>query len=950
MKIGPHEVLGEIGRGGIGIVFKARDPQGREVAIKLLQRLDGGRSQRFDRERRLLEALGEKDGFVPLLEAGESAQGPYLVMPFVPGGTLKRRLGRSSLDVEEAIALGIELSLALGRAHALGIVHRDLKPENVIFARDGSQDGDWGRALVLDLGLAKHFRKDAVTAASISLTKTGESMGTIAYMAPEQLADSKSVDPRADVFALGAILYECLAGGPAFEGETTLEVLAKIQTGSFAPLRSRCKEAPRWLAAVIERALAVDPARRYFDASALARALEARGAGSKRGLAVALGAAAVIVAGVAALGAVGIVKGGAPSEPLAPTGTRAPPPPVLAPPAPAPPAAAPPRALYEARTMRLASVWGSAAGRHGGMVLDLKASPDGRLVASSSMDGTVRVWDAEDLRPLHVFTGHGSPVTGVAFLPVQKRILSVGRDRTARVWDLESEKELLRLVGHEGEISGVAVTRDEKLALTAGKDKRIGMWDLASGKLVRWLAGHEEPVTSITLSPDEKTALSASEDGTLRLWDLETGGLVRTFAKQPAKLQCPRFTPDGTKAVCGAQDTVARLFDVASGELLRTFEGHTQWVVSVALSADGRHLLTGSFDQTMRIFSVETGATERVIPGDSGWVNRALWLPGEKRIVSGGNGATVHLWNADDGSELQPPSGHVGPCTCVALTADGRRALTGGYDRALRLWDTESGKEVGTLEGHGSWLRAVAISGDGRRALSSAMGGTRPPHSELMLWDVASGRGRPLQGQTLPVAALGLSPDGRRGVTAGFDETRGEAHAWSFDGEPVARRIPGASAGASSLAFASGGAGVFAGTTAGPQIWDLETLEAGPLQGSTRPITAIAADEDYSLAAEVEGNIIGWNRGDPTETIRLEGHRGGVVSLAIAQSRKLALSAGEDGTVRLWSIERSAEIDHLDLAARGDRPMAVAFFHDGSSFLVTTNTGLVARFEVRLPP
>src|SRR5579883_1275975 len=535
MRIGPYEVLDEIGRGGIGVVFGARAPDGRVVAIKLLQRQDGSKTQRFDRERRILEALSERDGFVPLIDSGESSQGPYLVMPFVEGGTLRRRLGRGPLGIDEAVALGIELATAIGRAHALGIVHRDLKPDNVIFERDGTLTREWGRALILDLGLAKHFEKGPSTG-SVSLSKTGESMGTVAYMAPEQAANTKGADARADVFSLGAILYECLVGDPAFEGETTLEVFGLIQSGNFTPLRKRCLAAPRWLAAVIERALAVSPDRRPADGVALARALATRGgAGSRR-------AGAVVAALALVAGGVVLAWRGLPRErTLTPAG---PPPPART----REPVAA--RALFETKGLELAATWGTYAGRHAGMVLDVEISPDATLVATSSMDGAIRIWDAEDLRPLHGFVGHdGKPVDSVAFVGGSKLLLSVGRDGTGRLWDVEREREVARLTGHRGEVRGLAVSRDGKVALTGARDGRIGVWELPAGKLVRWLEGHDGFVTSLPFSPDEKRALSAGFDGTLRLWDLESGKLLRTFDKQPKMLQSVSFSPDGSKAL-----------------------------------------------------------------------------------------------------------------------------------------------------------------------------------------------------------------------------------------------------------------------------------------------------------------------------------------------------------------------------------------------------------------
>jgi serine/threonine protein kinase len=180
MRIGPYEVVKEIGRGGAGIVLRARGPDGHERALKVLKDSSGQRLARFERERRLLSSLGESDGFVPLLDAGDSNHGPYIVMPFVPGGTLRDRL-RGPLGIAATEKLAREVAAAMARAHERGIVHRDLKPENILFAADG-------RALVADLGLAKHFDRDAPGAsASVSLSREGWLRGTAGYMSPEQI-------------------------------------------------------------------------------------------------------------------------------------------------------------------------------------------------------------------------------------------------------------------------------------------------------------------------------------------------------------------------------------------------------------------------------------------------------------------------------------------------------------------------------------------------------------------------------------------------------------------------------------------------------------------------------------------------------------------------------------------------------------------------------------------
>ncbi len=268
VKIAGHEVLGELGRGGMGVVYRVRSPDGREAALKLILGASEGTLARFERERRLLASLGEDQGFVGLLDARSSPEGAWLLMPLVPGGTLRKRLEAGPLGVEETIALGIQLATALGKAHERGIVHRDVKPENVLFAASG-------RPLVADLGLAKHFDRGAKGASqSLSLTQQGAYKGTAGYMAPEQLEDAKGVGPRADVFALGAVLHECLAGRPAFRGNDVLEVLAKLSAGAFEPLDR--PDAPRWLERVLMKALALDPEARFADGAGLARALLGR--------------------------------------------------------------------------------------------------------------------------------------------------------------------------------------------------------------------------------------------------------------------------------------------------------------------------------------------------------------------------------------------------------------------------------------------------------------------------------------------------------------------------------------------------------------------------------------------------------------------------------------------------------------------------------------------------
>ncbi len=297
MRFGAYEVEATLGAGGAGTVYRARAAGGEPVAIKALRRRGEDSLRRFERELRLQAQLGAETGFVPVIETGVQSGTPFLVMPLLAGGTLRDRLRRGPLGVAETASLGVALARALGRAHALGIVHRDVKPENVLF------DAPGGRAFIADLGLAKHFDDSAPGASgSVSLSTQGGLVGTAGYMAPEQAGGAKEVGPPADVFALGAVLYECLAGEPAFHGETVIEVLAAVCRSKPRPVARIRRDVPAGLLRAIEGALEPDPRARLADGRALAAALDAAPARrSRAGPALLLLVTAAVVVGAVAL-------------------------------------------------------------------------------------------------------------------------------------------------------------------------------------------------------------------------------------------------------------------------------------------------------------------------------------------------------------------------------------------------------------------------------------------------------------------------------------------------------------------------------------------------------------------------------------------------------------------------------------------------------------------------
>jgi serine/threonine-protein kinase len=288
---GDYELLGEVERGGMGIVYRARERHsGLLVALKMM--LEGGDAGASDRRRFVLEAraTGELNhpGVVAIHAWGEHEGRPFYTMDFVPGVTLTRLLERGPLPCERAVRYLLGIAHAVGAAHALGIVHRDLKPSNVIIDL-----GDQPR--VLDFGLAKRHGpgagppEDAVLEAlpvdaPVPLrtelarrTEKGAILGTPSYMAPEQVrAEHDRVGPRADVHALGAMFYEMVTGRPPFQAESTYETLLQVLEVPPAPLRRLAPAAPAVLEEFCRRCLAKDPRRRYPNAGAVAEDLQRR--------------------------------------------------------------------------------------------------------------------------------------------------------------------------------------------------------------------------------------------------------------------------------------------------------------------------------------------------------------------------------------------------------------------------------------------------------------------------------------------------------------------------------------------------------------------------------------------------------------------------------------------------------------------------------------------------
>ncbi|MFO0644000.1 MAG: protein kinase [Polyangiaceae bacterium] len=252
------------GRGAASTVFRGVDASsGAHVAVKRIASPDAPARARLAREIAALSAV-RHDAVVSFVDEGETPEGPFVVMTWVDGPTLRERLDEGPLAEAEWFSLAVRLCEGLGAIHAAGLVHRDVKPANVVLP-----GGDPGRAVIVDLGLAR-------TEADASITQTGLCVGTPAYMPPEQARGERGISPAADIFSLGAVLYQCASGEPPFRGTNAIAVLAKLLTLRHEPLRARVSWVPSWLDALVAQMLSRRPETRPRSVEAVRAALEAR--------------------------------------------------------------------------------------------------------------------------------------------------------------------------------------------------------------------------------------------------------------------------------------------------------------------------------------------------------------------------------------------------------------------------------------------------------------------------------------------------------------------------------------------------------------------------------------------------------------------------------------------------------------------------------------------------
>ncbi|MEJ7728956.1 MAG: WD40 repeat domain-containing serine/threonine protein kinase [Polyangiaceae bacterium] len=763
-----YQLLGEHARGGLGKISKARDRDlGRDLAIKEMRTPDTASAARFVREA-LITARLEHPAIVPVHEAGRWENGePFYAMKLVSGRTLKA-------VVQQAEGLTARLALlpsviavadAIAYAHDQGVIHRDLKASNVIV-------GAFGETVVIDWGLAKdlnhpdHILGEGQSPRPIDAEQTmaGTVVGTPAYMPPEQ-ARGDDVDARADVYALGALLYYTLSGQAPHGGSAKADILAHARNAPPRPILEVAPGVPPDLAAIVTKAMAREREDRYQTAQALAGDLKRFQTGqlvSAHQYSLAQRALRWVRKhrGVTALSALFVVVAavGVTSFVLREQRLRH--------------EAEGQRDRADQQTLALLEQQGRselAAGRpfRASVYLTeaLKRSP-----ASLALRGLV----TQAVRPMatlqRVLTGHEHDVPSVAYSKQGDRLLSASTDKTARIWSADTGEQLVVLRGFDKHIEHASFSADGSLVVSASGGK-AHVHDSRTGALLRTFDAKDVSYR-VWFTPDDKHLVLGGWSGFLRVIDAVSGAVVFQGQPHTDRITAAAFDPVHDRFYLADYDRVTSAWDLKTFRQLYRITDHANELSDVAVSHDGQFLVTmvtASHDGVIRTWLLSSGAQLSAVdmPQEGKAMASAVRGDGKQMAVSA-VGGKIYVWDLSrpDYEVIERDTMTRETFYPSLYTPDRTRFVVAGHEGLVELRDARTRQVVGGFRAPEA-VFSTATNADGSRILASTqMDGRYQP----FLWDAIGGTliGL-LPGHAKSAYNVASTWDGTRFATSSYD-------------------------------------------------------------------------------------------------------------------------------------------------------------------------------------
>jgi WD40 repeat protein/predicted Ser/Thr protein kinase len=954
LAIGGFRIVRLLGEGGMGVVYEAEQEQpSRRVALKVLHAAAPDRSRRFELEIATLARLAHP-GIAAIHAAGTDGGWLYYAMELVDGERLDRHA--ATLGLRERLALLARVCDAVHHAHQKGIVHRDLKPANILVRGDQPK--------VLDFGIARLLDADPESRATLA----GQIVGTPYYMSPEQAAH-EDVDARSDVYALGVIAYELVAGRlPYVPARTLSGVLRAVREHEIVPLTVGGD-----LQVVVERALAADPEARYASAAALADDLRrlladepiaarpptlreqlARFARKNRALtATAIALVVVLVAGAATATAAFVAANRARRElaarnralvleraraELGSDPTQA-----------ATTLGAAAREPGEARGVaRLAVDRGVALAilvGHATEVRSVVFAPDGATLATAGYDHTVRLWELARAAG-RILDAPGERVAFVRYSP--RGVLVSGGPDGLRAWQPDRRLDgaavadaawspdggtlavvragrevMLRGAGGEPgptlelpNVARVAWAPGGVALAVAGTDGKV--WLVAPpGGAARLLGAHRDEVSDLTFAGAD-AVVSGSRDGEVRRWRLAgpPGGELLETVRRLKAVTCARD-------VCAWADHDGRISLWQPGEL-RHLRAHEGAVYSIAFAPDGQGFASAGDDAVVRLWEVASAA-HIDLRGHHARVRMVVFSADGARLASAADDGTVRVWAASSPARRLA---HDGPVTALAVSGDAPRVASAGADGSVRLFALEPGQPAFA----GGAPAPIWRSDDTEGVTTLALGATRVVAAgrdrDVHIWELAGGAERT---RTAParVVRVAVAGDLVAAATLGRD-----VPVWDL-AAGTSRLLVGHGDRVNEVRFLDDGRLLTAGDDRTVRAWDPATGAGSVLATCDDQVNVLAVARDGTIAA---GSIDGTVRLLPSGR-ELRAHEGRVLALAFAADGRLA-SGGHDRSVRVWDPARGTGAVVLEL----DAPVT-ALAWAGATLVATGDDGVAAAWS-----
>jgi eukaryotic-like serine/threonine-protein kinase len=940
-----YEILGVLGRGGMGVVYKARDLKlQRLVALKMILAGSHASASELARFRIEAEAIArlKHPNIVQIYEIGAHEGLPYFSLELVEGGSLAKKLEHQPRPPKQSAQIAETLARAMQAAHEHGVIHRDLKPANVLV--------DHGWVLkITDFGLARKLDESVQT-------HSGAVMGTPSYMAPEQASGQvHAIGPAADIYALGALLYELLTGRPPFKAATSVDTLVQVVHDEPVPPRQLQPKTPLDVETICLKCLQKSPARRYASAAELAEDLRRFQAGEpivarpvstlERGwrLAKRRPTVAGLLAGIVVVTAISLLslfilwqsaevaRGDAVYQEQLATGAKG---------------------ALESKNADLAAASREVAAKNTALqeaLRDVTRAKDEseqrrqtarRHLYTAHLNLMQIAWrdrlldfldelldkqlpQAGDLdlrgfeyhyikrlleRSRRAFTGHADTVTAVTFSPDRRLLASGSRDGVVKVWELATALEVHSITAHTGAVGALAFGPSGRLLATVGQDGNAHVFETTTAKKLWTAVARSATAGSLAFNPDG-TLLATAGNPAVTLHDALTGKESAKFEGHAKAATAVTFSLDGKRAASAADDGTVCIWEVASAKELHRQSGLKVRLSQLSFPGPGRHL----------VLTTPQGAL-------------AVWDPDAKQnhIVFSGNGAavacrrdvgqvcfigppdTVRVCDPAANRELFNLRGHTAAINSLTYSADGALLATGGADRAVRVWAVVGDMEALDLSSHRGVVNSVAYSPDAMHLASASADGT------LRVREAATGQ-----------EVLLLQPHRRvQPRVAVIDQTHVlagvTAVAYSADGQRLA--TGGADADVIVCDAATG-----------------KTLHT--LSGHKNAVTSVAFSPDGKLLASSswDATVRLWDIASGTlrHTLRhtLRGHRREVTRVAFHPEGKLLASSSWDQTIKLWDADTGSEVGALT-AFVGPRPApvdSVAFHPDGRHLVAADN-------------